>query len=901
MKSTAFCLYSLFSLFACSVGHGATLMHRYSFSGNTDDSIGNNAGVLEGGATVDATSLVLTGAGSSINANRMEFSDPVEIGNTFGETGVTIETWYTDTGTGIWGKLFQFGQNEAGFELAYTHTRGNGEQSGVDRGGAQLFGEQISQNEEHHLVISVDVDGVMNTWVDGELKLDGISTTPVADIGAGGGDNFEAIGATSWGDPGMNGSVNEFRIWSGELTADEVSANLAAGPDAVPNAYERAVLLDEPVSYWRFEDTDSTAMDSGSSTTNGTYVGVELDDGYHGLAAKFVDDPGNSHIDFGEFGAGSMAQLVNDDSAGEEDPEKQTSLEFWMKTSQEGQSGDNWQTATVFGEESPGDGDIQWGYMRPTGQIGAVAVNDANHRHHESEDPINDDEWHHFVITYDWATSTSQLFIDGDLESDFQGGGNVFTDADAHIRYMGWNSIGGGGQGQFIGLLDEVAIYDKILPAERVKAHATIPSEASPDSDGDGLPDRWEETWFGNLEQDGDGNPDDDGLTNAEEFAASRRLNPNKADSDDDLLSDGDEVKTHMTNPLLADSDGDSLTDGAEVMTHMTNPLDSDSDMDLFSDATEIENGTNPNDANDPPPLTMAELVHRYSFNDGAELVDSVGGNSGILFSEAVVEDGQLQLDGSGSGDGATSMRFTDPVDVGGNFGATGLSVESWYTDSGSGIWAKLFTFGTSQAGQEIAWTNFRGGGDLAPGLDRNGAHPIDSIPFGSDERLTEDEEHHLVVTVTPEGTTNMWIDGVQEITELETNPVSNIVTNTESIGSTAWGDPGHSGSVNEFRIWRGTLTGEEVANNLALGPDDIGDSGIFQIISAVYDPEMGTVDITWNSSNGRTYAMEVSDNLSSWSEIDDGIASEGETTTFRDTPPAATRQRYYRVSDLGL
>ena len=157
------------------------------------------------------------------------------------------------------------------------------------------------------------------------------------------------------------------------------------------------------------------------------------------------------------------------------------------------------------------------------------------------------------------------------------------------------------------------------------------------------------------------------------------------------------------------------------------------------------------------------------------------------------------------------------------------------------------------------------------------------------------------MVTVTPEGLTNLWINGVREITDLETNEVSNIVTNTESIGSTAWGDPGHSGTVNEFRIWRGTLTEDEVTNNLELGPDVVGDPARFEIISAVYDRETGAVDITWNAVNGRTYAVEASDNLSSWSEVDDGIVAEGSTATFRDMPSAATRVRYYRVTDLSL
>ncbi|MEX2159255.1 MAG: flexitail domain-containing putative surface protein, partial [Dehalococcoidia bacterium] len=64
--------------------------------------------------------------------------------------------------------------------------------------------------------------------------------------------------------------------------------------------------------------------------------------------------------------------------------------------------------------------------------------------------------------------------------------------------------------------------------------------------------------------------------------------NPLDADSDDDGLSDGDEVNTHATNPLDADSDDDGLSDGDEVNTHATNPLDADSDDDAMRDPYEV-------------------------------------------------------------------------------------------------------------------------------------------------------------------------------------------------------------------------------------------------------------------------------------------------------------------------
>ena len=40
-----------------------------------------------------------------------------------------------------------------------------------------------------------------------------------------------------------------------------------------------------------------------------------------------------------------------------------------------------------------------------------------------------------------------------------------------------------------------------------------------------------------------------------------------------------------------------------------------------------------------PGPFEVAELAHRYSFNEGAELLDSIGGNDGVLVGDAVVLD----------------------------------------------------------------------------------------------------------------------------------------------------------------------------------------------------------------------------------------------------------------------
>jgi hypothetical protein len=290
-----FFLFTWLLIVSLMTSRGATLANRWSFDTNTNDSAGGITGVLQGGAIISAGQLSLSGAGSSTAANRMIFASPIDIGGNFGATGVTIETWYTDTGTGTWGKLFQFGNNSAGQELGYTHTRGSGQMSGIDRDGAQLFGEQITQNEEHHLVITVSSDGNLSAWVDGVQKLTNTNTNDLSNVTT----TFEAIGATSWGDPGMKGTVNEFRIWSGELTAGEVTSSLGAGPDNLPG---NGPLISS------FTSSHAARQEGESATLSWT-----IDDStVTGTLNVEIRDSGNSIIHTSSAASGNTNALIGD-------------------------------------------------------------------------------------------------------------------------------------------------------------------------------------------------------------------------------------------------------------------------------------------------------------------------------------------------------------------------------------------------------------------------------------------------------------------------------------------------------------------------------------------------------------------------------------------------------------
>jgi hypothetical protein len=89
----------------------------------------------------------------------------------------------------------------------------------------------------------------------------------------------------------------------------------------------------------------------------------------------------------------------------------------------------------------------------------------------------------------------------------------------------------------------------------------------NPDTDGDGMQDGWEvanglDPTGSGGENGAAGDPDGDGLTNAQEAALGTK--PNDADSDDDGLEDGEEVQ-RGTGPNIPDSDEDGLQDGEDA------------------------------------------------------------------------------------------------------------------------------------------------------------------------------------------------------------------------------------------------------------------------------------------------------------------------------------------------
>ncbi len=108
------------------------------------------------------------------------------------------------------------------------------------------------------------------------------------------------------------------------------------------------------------------------------------------------------------------------------------------------------------------------------------------------------------------------------------------------------------------------------------------------DSDNDGLSDGDEINLYGTNPMLRDS--DFDGIDDFTEILGA--TDPIDPDTDNDGLLDGEE-SLYGTSPINGDSDGDSLLDGEEIAIG-TNPLDSDTDGDLVFDNEELYAGTDP-------------------------------------------------------------------------------------------------------------------------------------------------------------------------------------------------------------------------------------------------------------------------------------------------------------------
>jgi hypothetical protein len=242
------------------------LAHEYKFnespgSTSTADSVGSAPGAVNGDATFTGTGqLVLSGnQGSSVT---------LPAGILTGYNQVTIEAWATFPSTiNAFANLFAFGNTDLSSPLSSTfgdggnyitfspHTGGLTTQANFGQGLPGFNGEWdavaggVLDNETNVHVVAVfnPYAGTESVYINGSLAvtqsmfnnlIDPVACTGPTFNGGSvlaytlGADPINYIGQSLYtGDPGLLANIDEFRIYTNALTAPQIAADHALGPN----------------------------------------------------------------------------------------------------------------------------------------------------------------------------------------------------------------------------------------------------------------------------------------------------------------------------------------------------------------------------------------------------------------------------------------------------------------------------------------------------------------------------------------------------------------------------------------------------------------------------------------------------------------------------------------------
>ena len=399
------------------------------------------------------------------------------------------------------------------------------------------------------------------------------------------------------------------------------------------------------------------------------------------------------------------------------------------------------------------------------------------------------------------------------------------------------------------------------------------------------------------------GDDDEDGLTNIEEYEL--RTKPDMADSDEDGLSDKDEIEVHETNPLKPDADKDGLLDGAEI-ANGTDPENRDTDGDGYSDLKEIEVGSNPLNANSVPPAPpIDEPLFFYDFEgDEGDLVTDKAerGNDAEVTRPGQTELGVIGGAPQGSSPG-TAIEFTDGLlNVPGVDMAEIISENGSYTMSAwlkpSNLGGDKFLFGQTSQGIH---NGIRNGGFLHQahwGADTNGSTNLNGY-------LEADEDGWIHAAWTYDGETDtgkIYLDGSLdwEGSKRAPNGSGNLI-----IGGRNGGGNGYFGLADDIAMWNMVLEPVSITE-LASGSSPIGSKSPFDFTSVIYNAEEDSFRFEWNSKPNRTYALYFSETLEEFdADVDDSIESGGETTVYPpigepglENPLEGAPQLFFRIEE---
>ena len=467
------------------------------------------------------------------------------------------------------------------------------------------------------------------------------------------------------------------------------------------------------------------------------------------------------------------------------------------------------------------------------------------------------------------------------------------------------------------------------LEIDNIELDVVLPDPT--DNDGDGIPTEWETRYGldGNDSSDGSADPDQDTLTNLQEYNLG--TDPTKDDTDDDGFKDNVEdgggvyvgLNQTGTHPTKDDSDDDGLKDGSEIPTEEfvdkdqsgTDPNKKDTDDDGVDDGDEIAMGRNPT----VPDVitTVGGLIADFdgsgeSYAEEARRTGAVGelktgdessdGNYYWLLKNAGSTGNFISFESSEDYTDWTTVSFQMDV-LASNVSADGFGVNFLSTaDHGdSGVIPV-----ESEEERALITNSFGVGFRTFQGTNATISWDGAEEAFDSPYTLIEDTWVSVAIDLERDPATK---DTLVDVTVYEQ-------PNRQGPGESVFTDHKIEGlTLEDFRVQIEGRTGGASMNlcldNIRLLVDGGGQDGLaISAINSVVVPGQGgnpdtlSVTITWNSKEGRPYVILASEDLGDgdfdlWDELEDSYpgADGQETTSFTETGlPIDTLKRFYVV-----
>ena len=460
------------------------LVNYWDFEGNANDIAGDFPGnastVVDNGDIGDGVSFADEGpAGQYGLFGGDNATGYVSVANSddilYQDKSLSISMWFrVDEFNKSWQALIAHGEGQ---DYRIAREGGNNNLAFNAGDSEPRGGGDINDGEWHHITIVHDAVTSNNIlYMDGQ-QADarsfgtGIQNTAPEALFIGG--NPGSGDSRSW-----NGGIDEVSMWNRALTPLEVSilatpGNTLAGvieddEILVPQPYAEAILEDEPIVYFSFDETEGQVADNlgtlGEDNDGLWMAGLGPDDSVEAdVSSGDGPRPGEGFIG---FPAGNNAALFTGDVdslwVDVQSPLLSNlqafTLEYWVKPQNRLENG--WSRVGVVGQNDA----VEYGFINTnTIQIWTPGGGSLNTNY-----SFDDGEWHHVATVAD-GTSIKNYF-DGQFINEGGGATSSYGSSDFNVH------IGGGGVydatgNNFDGLIDEVAIFDKAISAERVKEH----------------------------------------------------------------------------------------------------------------------------------------------------------------------------------------------------------------------------------------------------------------------------------------------------------------------------------------------------------------------------------------------------------------------------------------------